>query len=202
MTLVLLSCAGGDLVLPDAALVLVDRDDGGNLVVNPPRPVWDRSALATDELMRWSALVAAAGAAMLEALPQLHDGCINYWDAGNWALNAAAAPVGPKTGPEHRQLHLHLLGRSPRATDPDFRWGEAPRFPDYADRLSWAAPHARLTPGECVRVVRGTQARLHTAYGFAPAQVGTWRECTGCAYPFAGDAAAAAQCPECREAGR
>jgi diadenosine tetraphosphate (Ap4A) HIT family hydrolase len=201
MPLVLLSCAGGDVVLPDAALVLVDRVDGGNLVVNPPRPVWDRSALAPEELARWSALVAAAGAAMLESLPQLHDGCLNYWDAGNWALNAEAPPIGPKTGPEHRQLHLHLLGRSRQATDPDFRWGEAPRFPDYADRIAWAAPHARLTPGECLRVVRATQSRLHGTYGFTAAQVGAWRECTGCAYPFAHAAATQDRCPECRNAG-
>src|SRR5689334_16291033 len=114
----LLTCAGGTLVLPAANLVLVDRADGGNLVVNPPRTVWERSALAPDELTAWSFLVAAAGQAMLETLPQLDRGCINYWEAGNWALNDAADPPGPKTAPEHRQVHMHLLGRSRFASSP------------------------------------------------------------------------------------
>src|SRR5829696_2875375 len=78
--LVLFSCDGGDIVLPDARLLLVSRLDGGNLVVNPPRRVWERSALTPPELTRWAALVAAAGRAMLETLPQLEGGCINYWE--------------------------------------------------------------------------------------------------------------------------
>jgi hypothetical protein len=196
MPLTLLACAGGTLVLPDAGGVLVDRADGGNLVVNPPRVVWDRSALDARELHAWSDLVAAAGAAMLAALPQLEGGCINYWDAGNWALNAAAAPAGPKTGPRHRQVHLHLLGRSPRATDGDFRWGEAPRFPDYADRLAWAAPHARLEPDECARVVAATRSLLESHYGHAAAGIDAGTACTGCGYPCVANDAG--RCPECR----
>jgi len=200
MPLTLLSCAGGHLVLPDATLVLVDRGDGGNLVVNPPRPVWDRSALDPDELARWSCLVAAAGAAMLAELPQLADGCINYWDAGNWALNDAAPPTGPKTGPRHRQVHLHLLGRSPASTDPDFRWGEAPRFPDFEYRHVWAAPHARLRPGECLAIVRHAAALLRERYGFAADAVSPWEECCGCGYPFT-EADPGNVCPECRVVG-
>ena len=196
MPLTLLTCAGGSLVLPDAALVLVDRDDGGNLVVDPPRPVWDRGELAADELHAWSDLVAAAGAAMLAQLPQLAGGCLNYWDAGNWALNAAAPPAGPKTGPVHRKLHLHLLGRSPRATDPDLRWGEAPRFPDYADRLAWAAPHARLTPDECARIVAATADTLRDKYGFARADMSLGGACAKCGYPSV--AREHDRCPECR----
>jgi diadenosine tetraphosphate (Ap4A) HIT family hydrolase len=198
MPLTLLSCTGGHLVLPDASLVLVDRADGGNLVVNPPRPAWDRSALDADELARWASLVAAAGAAMLAELAPLGGGCINYWDAGNWALNDAAEPRGRKNGPEHRQLHMHLLGRSPDATDPDLRWGEAPRFPAYADRLEWAAAHARLRPDECLAVVRRTQASLIARYGFAPDAIEAWEECRGCSYPFVDAEAVGTTCPECR----
>ena len=82
----ILSCIGGDVVLPDPLLVLVDRIDGGNLIVNPQRPVWERSELTALELTQWSYLVAATGRAMLDVLPQLAGGCINYWEAGNWAL--------------------------------------------------------------------------------------------------------------------
>jgi hypothetical protein len=107
---------GGSVVLP--AMPLLDRRDGGHLIVEPPRAVWERSLLARDELIAWSLLVAATGAAMLDALPQLAGGCINYWEAGNWALNPAAPPPGPKTAPGSRQVHMHLLGRSPDAGDP------------------------------------------------------------------------------------
>jgi hypothetical protein len=168
---VLLDCPGGTLLRPDAGSVLVGRADGGHLVVNPPRPVWDRSALTADELHAWSSLVAAAGFAMLAELPPLEGGCINYWDAGNWALNEAAEPPGPKTGRAHRQLHLHLLGRSPRAADPDFRWGEAPRFPPFAERVAWATAHEPLTPDECTRVAKATERRLRDAYGFDDARL-------------------------------
>src|SRR4051812_18143968 len=123
MVRTLFRCAGGEIVLPDLKLVLVDREDGGNLVVNPPREVWERSELTAGELTGWSFLVAAAGRAMLDALPQLRDGCINYWEAGNWALNDEAETSGPKRAAQHRKVHLHLLGRSPRAKSPSWEWG-------------------------------------------------------------------------------
>jgi hypothetical protein len=149
MSIVLFRCSGGELVLPNRTLVLVDRHDGGNLIVNPPREVWERSELTPDELTQWSFLVAAVGAAMIVALPQLEGGCVNYWEAGNWALNDQAEPVGPKYGPQHRRVHLHLLGRSRTADSPSLKWGEAPKFPDYAGRLRWAAGHQRLMAAEC-----------------------------------------------------
>ena len=66
---ILLQCAGGTVERP--RLVLVDRKDGGHLVVNPPREVWERSELSPLELTLWSFLVAATGQSMLEELPQL-----------------------------------------------------------------------------------------------------------------------------------
>jgi hypothetical protein len=156
---------GGTIVLPDESLVLCDRRDGGNLIVNPPREVWDRSELTRDELTMWSFLVAATGRAMLDTLPQLAGGCINYWDAGNWALNEAAEPVGPKNGREHRRVHLHLIGRSPVASNPAMRWGEAPFFPPFQDRYQWAAGNQRLTADECAAVVARARTVLAAQYG-------------------------------------
>jgi len=164
---ILLSCAGGDLVLPAPDLVLVDREDGGNLIVNPPRPVWERSALTARELAAWSFLVAAAGEAMLTALPQLAGGCVNYWEAGNWALNVAADPPGPKAAPEHRRVHLHLLGRSRFARNPAWAWGEAPSFPPYAERHVWAAGNRRLDDAECTAIADAARALLSAKYGIA-----------------------------------
>jgi hypothetical protein len=187
---------GGTLVLPDASSVLATRLDGGNLLVNPPRPVWERSELSADELTQWAFLVGAAGAAMLDALPQLDGGCINYWEAGNWALNDAAEPVGPKRAREHRRMHLHLLGRSRTATHPSWRWGESPRFPEFAERHDWSAGHERLTADECRLIVERVEARLVSVYGVARARIAPWHACPACAYPTA-DAPSGAPCREC-----
>ena len=196
MTHVLFSCAGGDLVLPGPGSVLVDRASGGHLVVDPPRDVWDRSALEADELVAWSCLIAAAGASMLSELPVLRDGCINYWDAGNWALNEAAEPAGPKTGPRHRHLHMHLLGRSRTAADPDLVWGEAPRFPPFAEREAWAARHEPLAPADCVRIVLHCRRALLDKYGYAADAAGAWHSCPHCGYPTPGNDPTSA-CPRC-----
>ena len=158
MSDVLFASPGGTIVLPGPALTLVDRLDGGHLVVNPPREVWERSELDATELAAWGALVAATGRAMLDALPQLSDGCVNYWEAGNWALHDDAEPRGPKDVRAHRRVHLHVLGRSRSAVDPAWQWGEAPRFPPFANRHAWAARFRRLNGDEC-RLVAGEIAK-------------------------------------------
>jgi diadenosine tetraphosphate (Ap4A) HIT family hydrolase len=156
----LIRCVGGTVDLP--AKPMNHRSDGGHLLVNPPRPVWDRSELMPDELGRWACLVAATGRAMLETLPQLAGGCLNYWEAGNNALNDQAYPLGPKTPQLHRKMHLHVFGRSPRATHPDWQWGEPPQFPKFALSKDWAAQFSRLEPQECAAIgVRIAQLLAH-----------------------------------------
>ena len=162
MSSVLFSAAGGSVVLPHQ--VLCDRRDGAHLIVNPPRPVWERSVLAPAELAAWALLVAATGRAMLEVLPVLADGCLNYWEADNWALNDEAEPRGPKDVRSHRRVHLHLLGRSRQARDPDWRWGESPRFPAFADVAAWSARFAPINEGECAAVRERALALLADHY--------------------------------------
>lgn len=193
MSIVLFQCSGGEIVLPDRRLTLVSREDGGHLIVNPPRPVWERSELSPDELTRWGFLVAAAGRSMLAVVPQLANGCVNYWEAGNWAVHDEAEPRGPKSPAAHRQVHLHLLGRSRDASDPAWRWGESPKWPDFHDRLQWAASHQRLTADECSWIVSSTLERLLTVYGLSPAETQGWTSCPGCGYPMAD------RCGECHE---
>ena len=159
-------CSGGSVTLPAEHLVLVDREDGGNLIVHPPREVWERRELDPRELTLWSFLVAATGSAMLDVLPQLDGGCINYWEAGNWALNDDAPPAGPKTAPTHRRVHLHLLGRGRFAKSSSMRWGEAPKFPDYRDRHTWAAANKQLTGDECRAIAHRAKSVLVDAYAF------------------------------------
>jgi hypothetical protein len=193
---VLFNCRGGNLALPDRGAALVGREDGGNLLVNPPREVWERGELTSAELSQWSFLVAAAGQAMLRTLPQLEGGCINYWEAGNWALNVAAEPRGPKTAPEHRRMHLHLLGRSRTAASTDLRWGEAPKFPDFADRKAWSAKKELLRAEECQKIVAEVEKILRSRYGFAQEQFSKWEPCAGCRYPMVASARHA-RCAEC-----
>src|SRR5437868_12898668 len=160
MALMLFRCEGGTLMLPARASLLVSRENGGNLVVNPPRPVWERGELVPSELTHFSFLVAAAGRAMIDVLPQLAGGCVNYWEAGNWALNDEAEPKRRKDARSHRRMHLHLLGRSPASSDPAWAWGESPIFPRFADKASWAAAFERFTAGECYQVVSRTDTLL------------------------------------------
>nr|WP_316640066.1 hypothetical protein [uncultured Roseateles sp.] len=166
MPLILHACAGGTLCLPDT--LLCDRLDGGHLIVNPPRPVWERHALTPLELAQWSLLVAATGRAMLETLPCLAGGCINYWEAGNWALNDQAAPAGPKDVREHRRVHLHLFGRSRQAQHPDWRWGESPRFPAWRDVKAWTAAMTPLDDAECEAVAQRAAELLAGEMQFTP----------------------------------
>jgi diadenosine tetraphosphate (Ap4A) HIT family hydrolase len=198
MSLVLLRSDGGVLMLPDRASLLVSRENGGNLVVNPPRPVWERSELSAEELTRFAFLVSAAGRAMIDVLPQLAGGCINYWEAGNWALNDAAEPRGRKDPRAHRQMHLHLLGRSPGSTDPAWQWGESPRFPAFAERHAWAARFERLSAAECQPIVSRAEQLLRTHYGVTAGQIAAWSPCAACGYPTpVAIGAATHACAEC-----
>jgi diadenosine tetraphosphate (Ap4A) HIT family hydrolase len=196
LTLVLFSGRGGQVVLPAEGLVLVDREDGGHLCVNPPREVWERTELTPEELTQWSFLVASSARAMLEALPVLRGGCINYWEAGNWSLNHAAEPKGGKDPRAHRRVHLHLLGRSPTARSASWRWGEAPTFPDFIDRHRWSAGFRRLTAEECGSIVGRLRFALSSKYGVPSAGAeGLESACPGCGYPVT--AAVRPLCGEC-----
>jgi hypothetical protein len=183
MSLKLFRCAGGNIVLPNRNLTLVDRADGGNLIVNPPREVWERQELSPEELTQWSFLVAATGAAMIDMLPQLAGGCVNYWEAGNWSLNERADPPGPKNAREHRRVHLHLLGRSPLAKSASWKWGEVPKFPDFADRHRWTENFQRLTADECTGIITRAKELLTGKYAMPHSQIVTWSRCASCRYP-------------------
>ena len=151
MSNVLLSVSGGHVILPSK--VLCHRADGGHLIVNPPRDVWERNCLSQDELKEWALLVAATGRAMIETLPMLSNGCLNYWEAGNWSLNEERFPPGPKIVQQHRRVHMHIFGRSRSASDPDWKWGEPPRFPEYSESDEWVQRFDPLAPDECNNVV-------------------------------------------------
>jgi hypothetical protein len=143
----LIQNSGGIIALPSKPMN--HRADGGHLLVNPPRPVWERSELNATELTQWACLVAATGEAMLDSLPQLAGGCLNYWEAGNNNLNDRAHPVGLKNPKLHRKMHLHVFGRSPQASHPDWKWGEPPQFPRFVNSAAWASQFSPLRDDEC-----------------------------------------------------
>lgn len=159
---ILFTNLGGSIVVPE--MLLCDRLHGGHLVVNPPRPVWERSCLTATELVHWTLLGASTGQAMLEILPILSNGCLNYWEAGNWALNDHAKPVGPKDPKAHRRVHLHILGRNRNSTDPRWQWGESPVFSSFAESAQRASQFAPLNRLETNRIVERVEQILHDRY--------------------------------------
>jgi diadenosine tetraphosphate (Ap4A) HIT family hydrolase len=155
--------AGGTVVLPK--MVFLDRTDGGHLIINPPKEVWEASELSALDLAHWCFLYGAIGRAMIDVLPQLDGGCVNYFEAGNWALGDAAPPKGKKKrAPDYRRVHMHVFGRSPQAKHPSWRWGEAPRLPDWKDRQKWAAGFEPLTEKECKAIVKQAKDILRRRY--------------------------------------
>jgi len=70
----------------------------------------------------------------------------------------------PKTPALHRKMHLHVFGRSPRATHPDWLWGEPPRFPAFVQSEAWTRQFTRLEDGEGVALGARIQELLGTRY--------------------------------------
>jgi hypothetical protein len=138
---------------------------------------------------------------MLDVLPQLEGGCINYWEAGNWALNDRAEPEGRKTAREYRRVHTHLLGRSRTAADPSWKWGEAPKFPAFAERHNWASEFERLNAEECRSVVARAENLLRSRYGMNDIHFAPWSACHMCEYPTPTEPGQSLQsCAECQHA--
>ena len=162
MSKVIYKGPGGTVIVPSAPFL--DRADGGHVIVNPPRTVWEQSELTPTELAHWCFLVGAMGRAMIDVLPQLEGGCVNYFEAGNWALNDAAPPKGPKRARDHRRVHMHVFGRSRCARHPSWHWGEAPKLPDYKDRKGFTAGLAPLNAKECGAVVKRAREILRKRY--------------------------------------
>ena len=92
---------------------LVDRLDGGHIVIVPKAPVEDRTKLSPEIAKEVMKLTMVVGEAMITALKKrgIDIGRINYQDNGNWTPT----------------FHIHLFGRAKSATRQ--KYGEALYLP-------------------------------------------------------------------------
>ena len=86
---------------------LVDRNDGGHIIIEPKERVSSRQDLSAKEAIELMRLTIVAGIAMEKVMSQngVDIGRINYQDNGNWSV---FKPQGP-------HLHYHLYGRAKNA---------------------------------------------------------------------------------------
>jgi diadenosine tetraphosphate (Ap4A) HIT family hydrolase len=120
--------------IPDKPLV--DRNDGGHIIITPKIKVVDRQQLTpllAIELMR---LTIVTGQAMTEVMNEhgVNIGRINYQDNGNWSVFTAARPY----------LHIHLYGRAISAKYQ--KYGQACYFPDINDTPAYYKNFKPLMP--------------------------------------------------------
>ena len=92
---------------------------------------------------------------------------------------------------------MHLLGRSRHARRADWRWGEAPMFPAYADRLDWASTHQRLHTEEVAAIVARAVTLLCEKYDVVTEKIALSAPCPSCGYISARIGAGADVCEEC-----
>lgn len=101
------------------SLPLVDRKDGGHLLIFPKVKVVNRQALSVRQAIELMRLTIVAGEAMTRVLIKhgVDIGRINYHDDGNWSVFKPGGPC----------LHVHLYGRAKSAKVQ--KYGQALYFP-------------------------------------------------------------------------
>lgn len=112
---------------------LVDRGDGGHIVINPKVRVTNRQQLSPKlaiELMRLTLLAGQAMTTVMNA-NGVDVGRINYQDNGNWTV----------FHPEGSFLHIHLYGRAKSAQY--HTYGQACYFPHRDEASEY---YARFSP--------------------------------------------------------
>jgi diadenosine tetraphosphate (Ap4A) HIT family hydrolase len=98
---------------------LVDRDEGGHVVISPKKRISMRQDLSPTQAIEFIRLTMVVGEAMTSVMKRhgVDIGRINYQDNSNWSV---FKPEGP-------YFHLHLYGRAKNATVQ--RFGESLYFP-------------------------------------------------------------------------
>lgn len=98
---------------------LIDREDGGHIIINPKVKIRDRQALSPELAVELMRLTIVVGEAMTTALTNrgVDIGRINYQDNGNWSVFKDEGPF----------MHIHIYGRGKDAKIQ--RYGQSLYFP-------------------------------------------------------------------------
>ena len=125
---------------PDAPLV--DRLDGGHVVIHPSIPVSKRQDLTYKLACELMQLTIIVGQAMEDVLKQsgIPIGRINYQDNGNWSVFSPGGPL----------MHIHLFGRATNARIQTY--GEALYFPHREKHPAFYERNAALLPEESAAI--------------------------------------------------
>ena len=106
-------------VVEAVARPLVDREDGGHIVINPKIRVENIQQLTPTQATELIRLAMVVGEAMTIVMNRngVDVGRINYQDNGNWGV----------FNPEGPYCHMHIYGRAKSAKHQ--KYGEALNFP-------------------------------------------------------------------------
>jgi diadenosine tetraphosphate (Ap4A) HIT family hydrolase len=115
---------------------LVDRNDGGHIIIHPKIKVTDRQQLDSQQAIEMMRMTIVAGQGLKDVMTAhgVHIGRINYQDNGNWS-------VFDRDGPS---LHVHLFGRATTARYQ--KYGEACHFPNKKTHPEFYRNFKPLTP--------------------------------------------------------
>jgi diadenosine tetraphosphate (Ap4A) HIT family hydrolase len=103
-----LICETENFLIQAASRPLIDRSEGGHLLIYPKVPVRDRTQLSPTLAVEYTKLSMIVGEALKIAMARrgVEIGIVNYQDMGNWGV---FRPEGPT-------LHMHIFGRAITAT--------------------------------------------------------------------------------------
>jgi diadenosine tetraphosphate (Ap4A) HIT family hydrolase len=126
---------------------LIDRLDGGHVMIYPKTPVKDRTLLSPAQAIELMKLSMIVGEAMETGLNKrgIDVVRINYQDMGNWGFGTDTGPI----------LHLHIFGRA--ASSQHQKHGEALYLPR---TIKGFYDHARPLDKEDVEAIREEMNRL------------------------------------------
>jgi diadenosine tetraphosphate (Ap4A) HIT family hydrolase len=114
---------------------LVDRQDGGHIIIDPKTKIRNRQQLRPDLAIELMRLTMVTGESMQTVLRHngISIGRLNYQDNGNWSV---LKPEGPL-------LHIHIYGR---AVDAKIQpYGQALFFPHRDTHEEFYSPLQPLT---------------------------------------------------------
>lgn len=140
----------GNFIVEAPEKPLVDRNDGGHIVIHPKNNIPDRQHLTPRRAIELMRLTIVAGQAMTTVMTchGIEIGRINYQDNGNWSVFKPGGAV----------LHIHLYGRAKNAVYQ--RYGQACFFPHRDEQPAYYEPFQPLTSADVMAMRNEIQKLL------------------------------------------